>query len=76
MKEEPVKDVLQVAKRLALTADKSSGIVALHFQQQSFLQVMLLDRGVEAEMLQELYEGFFRLFRHKSDAKRDPRHAE
>src|SRR5438093_2233370 len=69
MKEQPIEDVLQVTERLALTADEAAGIVALHFQQQSFLQVMLFDGDVEAEVLQQLFEDVFRLCRHISNAE-------
>ena len=69
MKEQPIEDVLQVTERLALTADEAAGIVALHFQQQSFLQVMFFDDGVEAEVLQQLFERVFRLCSHNSSAE-------
>ena len=69
MEEEPVEDVLQVTERLALAPNEAAGIVALHFQQQSFLQVMFFDRGCEAEMLQQFHENVFGLCRHNSKAK-------
>src|SRR2546426_2482727 len=69
MKEQPVEDVLQITERLALAADETAVIVALHFQQQSFLQVVLFDGDVEAEVLQQLFEDVFRLCRHNSNAK-------
>src|SRR5208283_4723531 len=59
LKEKPVGDVLQVGKRLTLTADEPAGVVRLHVEQNSLLQFMFLDRGREAEGGENFFEGFW-----------------
>ena len=63
LKEQAVGDVLQVGKRLALTANEPAGVVRLHVEQNAFLQFVFLDRGGEAEGRREFFPGFLSVAR-------------
>ena len=52
LEENPVGDVLEVRKGLALAPDEAAGIVGFHVEQEALLQVMLVHGGREAQEFQ------------------------
>jgi hypothetical protein len=57
---------LQVREGLALPANEPPRFFGFHIQQQAIFQVLLLDGGLEAELMEHLFQGRFRLRRHTS----------
>ena len=65
LKEHPIQNVLEVAERLALAADESAGIVGLHIEQDSLVELLFVDGGWEAEGFEKCLQRLFRLSWHK-----------
>ncbi len=49
LEEQPVGDVLQIRKRLALAPDQPTGIFCFYVQKNPIFEHLLLNRGVKAE---------------------------
>src|SRR4051812_24287868 len=64
LEEDSVQQILQICQRLSLPADQSPGLLRLHIEEKTIVEMMFLDRGIEAERFKEFLERFFGLCWH------------
>ena len=64
LKQQAIDQILQVSQGLALPSDQTPGIFCFRVKQKAFFEMVLFDGGIEAEVMEQLFQGCFRLRGH------------